>query len=250
MCKKLLVLCLMLGLVSYTYAVNVGEVADDVQISSWEGDGNLDAWEYLPWNSNSIVTWSTTTGVTDGSYSLAVDANRPGTQTGNNWWYMPILNYKFIGADARAAYFGNDTFSVDVATLMAEWIVNTNAGWVFGTDIGLIMNAGDNSGHSMWTTISQIQWNPAAADYSSTLSWNYQAQKNLIICWDTLVNDDSEGWVEFVLLARTPTFENPPDGVGDNGNYYFDNAWLTGVPEPTTIALLGLGSLALLRRKR
>jgi hypothetical protein len=246
MCKKLLVLCLVLGLSSVAYAVDDYE---DVMLSSWEGDGNADGWEWLPWNSNNIVTWSTTTGVTDGSYSLAVDANKPGTQSGNNWWYMPILNYKFIGEEARNAYFGNDTFSVDVATLMAEWIVNANAGWTFGTDIGLIMNAGDNSGNSMWTTISQIWWDPSAADYTNTLSWNYQAQKDQMLIWG-LENDYTEGWVEFVLLARTPTFENPPDGVGDNGNYYLDNARLSGTPEPTTIALLGLGSLALLRRKR
>ena len=246
MCKKLVVLCLMLGLASVGYAI---EDYEDVMISSWEGDGNLDGWEWSPWNSNSIVTWSTTTGVTDGSYSLAVDVNRPGAQSGNNWWYMPILNYKFIGEEARHAFFGNDTFSVDVNTLMSEWIVNTNAGWVFGTDLDLIVNAGDNEGHTMWTTIGPQAWNPAAADYSNTLSWNYQALKNTLYDWHLCV-DDTEGWVEILILARTPTFESPPDGVGDPGNYYFDNAWLTGTPEPTTIALLGLGSLALLRRKR
>lgn len=249
MCKKLLVLCLMLVLASTTYAWENPVDFDDVQISSWEGDGNADGWEWAPWNSNNIVTWSTTTGVTDGSYSLAVDVNYPGTQSGNNWWYMPILNYKFIGEDARAAFFGNDTFSVDVATLMAEWIPNTNAGWVFGTDLDLIINAGDNEGRTMWTTIGPQGWQPQNADYSATLSWNYQDQKEILLN-NGLFQDYTEGWVEILLLARTPTFEPPPDGVGDTGNYYLDNAQLTGVPEPTTIALLGLGSLALLRRKR
>jgi hypothetical protein len=236
----------MLGLTSAGFAL---DPYDDVQISSWEGVGNMDGWEYIPWNSNSIVGWSTTAGVTDGSYSLSVDVNYPGTQTGNNWWYMPILNYKFIGEEARHAYFGNDTFSVDVATLMTEWVSNSGAGWNFGTDIGLLMNAGDNDGHSMWTGLTQYWWDPKAADYSTTLSWNYQAVKNTLLDWHLCV-DDTEGWVEFILLARTPTYESPPDGDGSPGNYYFDNAWLTGTPEPTTIALLGLGSLALLRRKR
>jgi len=31
---------------------------------------------------------------------------------------------------------------------------------------------------------------------------------------------------------------------------YIDNIMFTGVPEPATIGLLGLGGLALLRRKR
>jgi len=249
MCKKLLVLCLMLGLVSAGYAYTAGDDAEDVMLSSWEGEGNMDGWEYGPWNSNDIISWSTTTGVTDGSYSLAVDPNRPGAQTGNNWWYMPILNYKFIGEDARAAYFGNDTFSIDVATLMSEWILNANAGWAFGTDMGLIMNAGDNDGHSMWTVLTQYGWHPETADYSTTLSWDYSTQKYTLMDWG-LHLDSTEGWVEFVLLARTPTFEDPPDGIGDPGKYYLDNAQVYGTPEPTTIALLGLGSLALLRRKR
>lgn len=247
MCKKLLVLCLMLCLSSAVYAYD--DFAD-VQISSWEGVGNMDGWESTPWNSNTVVSWSSTTGVTDGSYSVALDLVAPGTQTGNNYWYIPTWNYKFIGDDARNAYFGNDTFSIDVATLMAEWLPNSNAGWVYGTDVGLIMNAGDNYGHSMWTVLTQYLWNPAAADYSTTLSWNYQAQKDEIVNWNSLVYDNTQGWVEFILLMRIPTFEEAPAGTGLNGNYYLDNARISGVPEPTTIALLGLGSLALLRRKR
>ena len=237
----------MLGLASVGYAL---DDAEDVQLSSWEGDGNLDGWNWQAWNSNSIVSWSTTTGVTDLYYSLAVDVNYPGAQTGNNWWYMPILNYQFIGEEARNYFWGNDTFSLDVATLMSEWLPNTDAGWIYDTGVQLVVIAGDGvyEGRRMGVYLDWREWQPDLTDYSATLSWNYQAQKNMLLSWG-LNHDPYQGWIEFVLLARTPTFESPPDGTGDPGKYYFDNAWLTGTPEPTTIALLGLGSLALLRKK-
>jgi hypothetical protein len=254
MCKKLLVLCLMLGLSSAVYAWEVPTDYDDVQIGDWEN--SLDTWSAVGWNNNNSITqyentgspipYNSVTGVTSGSYSLRVDSNKPSS----NYWYSSELNFKFIGEEGRKAYFGNDTFSIDVATLMSEWIPNSNAGWLWGTDIGLIMNAGDNHGRSMWSVVSQMQWQPSAADYQGTYSVNYQAQKNELMNTMGLYQDWTEGWVEFVILVRYPTFESPPDGTGDGGIYYLDNAWLTGTPEPTTIALLGLGSLALLRRKR
>jgi hypothetical protein len=249
MCKKLMMFCLMLGLAQVAFAL---DDAPDVQIADWEG--SLDSWTAVGWNNNNSIadyenTGSpspySTVGIGSGSYSLRVDSNKPSS----NYWYSSELNYKFIGEDARNAYFGNNVFSLDVSTLMAEWLPNTNAGWVFGTDMGLIMNAGDNQGHTMWTVLPQIAWRPDLADYSSTLSWNYQAVKQTLIDWNLQV-DYTEGWVEFVILVRYPTFESPPAGAGDGGIYYLDNGWLTGTPEPTTIVLLGLGSLALLRRKR
>ena len=240
MCKKLMMLCLMLGLASAAYAYTVPDDYADVQIADWEG--SMDAWE--SWNAKNIISYSDV-GVTSGSYSLRVDSNKPTS----NYWYSQELNYKFIGEEARNAYFGNNIFSLDVSTLMAEWIVNTNAGWIWGTDMGLVMNAGDNQGRSMWTTVSQTFWRPDLADYSATLSWDYSDVKRTLLSW-ALNEDYTEGWVEFVILVRYPTFESPPDGTGDGGIYYLDNGWISGTPEPTTIVLLGLGSLALLRRKR
>jgi len=227
----------MLGLAQFALAI---EDAPDVQIGDWEQ--GMDGWS--SWNANNIISYSDV-GVTSGSYSLRVDSNKPTA----NYWYSQELNYKFIGEEARNVYFGNNIFSVDVSTLMAEWIVNSNAGWIWGTDIGLIMNAGDNDGHSMWTTVSQMFWRPDLADFSGTYSADYSAVKQTLYDWHLCV-DPTEGWIEFVILVRYATFESPPDGTGDGGIYYLDNAWLSGTPEPTTIVLLGLGSLALLRRKR
>jgi hypothetical protein len=38
-------------------------------------------------------------------------------------------------------------------------------------------------------------------------------------------------------------------GTPDNGNNRFDNILITGIPEPASVLLLGLGAVALLRRR-
>ncbi len=52
-------------------------------------------------------------------------------------------------------------------------------------------------------------------------------------------------------LPGTPNYNNPT-GLGDDVSAYVDyTGWLTSpIPEPATIALLGLGSLALIRRRK
>ena len=215
----------------------------DAQIGDWEM--SMDGWE--SWNPHNIISYSTV-GVTSGSYSLRVDSNKPSS----NYWYSTELNYKFIGEEARNEFFDSWFFGfyIDVTTLASEWLPNTNAGWVYGTDIQLIINAGDNEGNTMWSTAQtySTQWDPSVADFSSTFNFNYANQINTLRSWG-LDQDPTKGWIEFVLLMRYPTFESPPDGTGDGGVYYLDNAWLW-VPEPTSIALLALGTLALFRKKK
>ncbi len=239
MCRKIISLSAILVFSFVCHNIALG----DAQIGDWEL--SMDGWE--SWNPNNIITYSSTTGVTSGSYSLRVDSNKPSS----NYWYSTELGYKFIGEEARNAFFDSSFFGfyVDVTTLASEWLPNTNAGWIYGTDLELIINAGDNDGNSIWSVAqSYSHWDPSAADFSSTLNFNYAAQIQTLRNWG-LDHNPTEGWIEFVLLAKYPTFESPPDGTGDGGVYYLDNAWLYS-PEPASIALLGLGALTLFRRRK
>jgi len=96
------------------------------------------------------------------------------------------------------------------------------------------------------------------SEYGLIGDWGNPAHDKLFIA-RTAVNTFEAGYYDgatrTVLGTRTPTYANEADvvgfyadvrGAGVLGN--LDN--LTIIPEPATIALLGLGGLALLRRKR
>ena len=62
---------------------------------------------------------------------------------------------------------------------------------------------------------------------------------------------DASGPYDAKTLPDTPNYNNP-GGLGDDVSAYVDYAsWLSQpIPEPTTVCLLGLGALSLIRRKR
>jgi hypothetical protein len=76
----------------------------------------------------------------------------------------------------------------------------------------------------------------------------------------TMVNGEVLHVILDYSAFKTSAYMSTTDGYGsfiwtvtsDNASsyIYLDKVMLTGVPEPATIGLLGLGGLALLRRKR
>ena len=258
MCKKLVVLCMLLSLVSYAYAYAPNEVVyhpdyEDVTISTWEDSGSADGWAVYTSNGGvgTITPGVYSYGATqDSLYSLKV-------QSPASWWNEVM--YIDLGViDGKDAFLGNNTFSVDVSWLASEW-VDAGTGWNAVPTIGLLVNPGTKTcGFENWwdgggQTVPVGYWASAPEepyawtyypnpDGTVTLSWNYQNMSA------GRINSASTEY-KLILKVVFSQFVEP-------GTFYLDNARLSGdgyieyTPEPTTIALLGLGSLALLRRKK
>lgn len=221
MSRKLISFVCVLALASTSYGVVIG---------NWENsnDGWIDWGNKLlvddPCNMPVKVTgtagyqYDTSEGITLGSTSLEV------TQSG----WGQSLSIKLQDAGHIADFLANDTFEIDMS-------VAATAGITSGySQINAVSMNAEGAG---WQDVASgnpvnFYWWEGRPDETQTLTVDYTAFRDLI--------DPSPGWIEIIFALNT--------GDGAPPEMYFDNAQLT--PEPTTIALLGLGALALRRRKR
>jgi hypothetical protein len=124
----------------------------------------------------------------------------------------------------------------DLTMIRSEWTANN---WTRVAD-KIAINSNGVSGWKEYNApvvTNRLTGLPDSKDWGP---WSYDARKRFVLDVSNY-NVSGATWFQIIIAIQ----QNPASG---NGKYYFDDVRI--IPEPTTIAMLGLGSLALLRRKR
>ena len=224
MCKKLIYfvcLVLMLAMVSTTYGETV--------IGDWElsPDGWIDWGNKLSVDDPANMP-TKTTGTAGYQYegSVGVTLNDGSLEVTQSGWGQSLSIQ--LDAAGRAAFMANDTFSIDMSVAANDGTITEGYTQIYE----LAMNAAGPD----WTPVAtgnpiNFYWWPGSSERTETLEVDYTAFRDAITGTD---------YIEIIFALNT--------GGGAPPEMYFDNAKLT--PEPATICLLGLGGIALIRRRK
>jgi len=240
MCKKLAVLALVLGMASVSFADMFG---------NWETAGNLDGWTVRtsPAGINALqVSTGDVGGVfignTVGNGAVQVWGGGSGSSPyggGVRFIGISMIN----GAAGRASLdAGQVQITVD-ATMFASNDPGYGVNWAMtGNILPCVVgvqtaNAPTGDGLQYETAVGgNWNWNPSQGTMTKSLTFNIT----------NITHAVASGWATIFIMGQTYS----TSGVTSIGAFHYDNVQVNITPEPATMSLLGLGGLALLRRKR
>jgi hypothetical protein len=225
--------------------LGLGTARGAVPFGNFE-DGNTDGFGAL--TNSGVQPWTAPVAganVTPASGPLSGGGNKVLELTGNTSFNFGqssggALGFDFLSANLRSAFLANDQIEFDWEPVpnggssgfsqLYNIILNSQGGGFANVD-------GYGGGNA---NMNQFYF----TGYTGSLHHivvNYTNYKNTILA---SANPDGGGWLQFGI--------QPNAGGGAPADMYFDNFQFSSsiAPEPSTLALLAIGSLGLLRRSR
>jgi hypothetical protein len=159
------------------------------------------------------------------------------------------------GIGTGAGPDGTDSLHVtaDASAATGWWVQNYNTNWVGytlptmepGEFMQVSLDAKGSEAASMKFALQDTDGSAATQSLSLTTEWQtLTIRVDEMTDYSTMIADFNGGFLTF------GTGINQGWGFDAGNEYWVDNVMLEVVPEPATMALLGLGGLAVLRRRR
>ena len=247
MYRKLFLFALVLGMASVSY----GTVDP---ISNWEAANKPDGWKICTWGTqgDTTLTFGATVGVTLGVGSAKTVKTMNHLDTGGTtWgWNIAYASYNTGGTGGttsavfksdfwNAIHADNDFLQFDVTYDPISMTSNANDKFF---NSHAYLQVGTTAGGQV-----NVQWEKLAAwDGLNRQTFHVKLDTTpMMDGLDALIGSSTQiNWIQMMIGWQAGP------GWGGQGTVYYDNVKMEEIPEPATMTLLGLGALALIRRKR